>query len=153
MSSSMIGDRRILGRGTLAFCVVLCADVAMAQAIKGTATYRERMALPAGSIFELTLEDVSRADAPALVIATSRIASPGNPPIAFSMPYDPARIIPNQGANREAHDGGLPGIGWSCSAGRRRDWLCSKAGRRRRRQLSSTERRGNSSGSRAKMTR
>ncbi|RPI57830.1 MAG: hypothetical protein EHM55_00395 [Acidobacteria bacterium] len=73
-----------------ACCVLLCADVAVAQTIKGTATYKERMALPAGSIFEVTLEDVSRAGAPALVIATSRIASPGKP-------------VPAQDANREAH--------------------------------------------------
>ena len=38
---------------------------ANAQMIKGTATYRERMALPPGAMFEATIEDVSRADAAA----------------------------------------------------------------------------------------
>jgi uncharacterized lipoprotein YbaY len=31
--------------------------------VTGTATYRERIALPAGAVFEAILEDVSRADA------------------------------------------------------------------------------------------
>jgi len=68
----------------------------MAQTIKGTATYRERMAMPAGAVFEATLEDVSRADAPAETIARQRLASPGNPPIAFTISYDPAKISANR---------------------------------------------------------
>jgi len=59
-----------------------------------TATYRERIALPAGAVFEATLEDVSRADAPAEVLGRTRIDSPGNPPFKFTIPYDPARIDP-----------------------------------------------------------
>ena len=49
--------------------------------------------MPNGAVFEAMLEDVSRADAPALVIAGTRLDSPGNPPIKFSIPYDPARIV------------------------------------------------------------
>ena len=49
--------------------------------------------MPAGAVFEATLEDVSRADAPASVIASTRLASPGNPPLKFSIAYDPARIV------------------------------------------------------------
>lgn len=60
--------------------------------ISGTATYRERMALPPDAVFEVRLEDVSRADAAAQVIATTRIESPGNPPFAFTLDYDPAQI-------------------------------------------------------------
>jgi putative lipoprotein len=60
--------------------------------LEGTATYRERMALPPGAVFEAQLEDVSRADAPAEVIAKTSLPSPGNPPIRFSIGYDPARI-------------------------------------------------------------
>ena len=42
--------------------------------VTGTATYRERMALPANAVFEAVLEDVSKADAPAsrLRVASSR---------------------------------------------------------------------------------
>src|SRR5262245_10206829 len=72
-----------------------CAGQAPTQ-VKGTATYLERMALPAGSVFEATLEDVSKADAKSEVIGNARIDQPGNPPIAFVIPYDPARIDPNR---------------------------------------------------------
>jgi uncharacterized lipoprotein YbaY len=47
----------------------------------------------AAAVFEAALEDVSRADAPAETIARTRVASPGNPPIAFTIAYDPARIL------------------------------------------------------------
>jgi putative lipoprotein len=64
-------------------------------AVTGTATYRERMALHSGSVFEATLEDISRADAAAQVIGTSRTENPGNPPFHFSIAYDPEKIITN----------------------------------------------------------
>jgi uncharacterized lipoprotein YbaY/heat shock protein HslJ len=60
--------------------------------IKGTAAYRERMALPPDAKFEATLEDVSRADAPAEIVGRTRVEHPGNPPIAFDIAYDPAKI-------------------------------------------------------------
>lgn len=60
--------------------------------LSGSATYRERIALPPAALFEVTLEDVSRADAPAEVIGRTRIESPGNPPIHFVIPYDPAKV-------------------------------------------------------------
>ena len=85
---------RPVGRVALAMLVGLIAKEAMAQTVQGTATYRERMAMPAGAVFEAALEDVSRADAKAENIAQTRVTSPGNPPIAFSIAYDPARILP-----------------------------------------------------------
>jgi putative lipoprotein len=60
--------------------------------VKGTATFRERMALPPKAVFEAQLEDVSRMDAPAEVVARTEIKSLGNPPFSFEIPYDPARI-------------------------------------------------------------
>jgi uncharacterized lipoprotein YbaY/heat shock protein HslJ len=60
--------------------------------ITGTATWRERMALPPSAVFEATLEDISRADAPATVLGHTRIENPGNPPIRFRIGYDPATI-------------------------------------------------------------
>jgi putative lipoprotein len=60
--------------------------------VKGTAAYRERMALPEDAVFEATLEDVSRADASAELIGQTRVEHPGNPPIAFAIPYDRAKI-------------------------------------------------------------
>ena len=83
-------------RAALASLLTLIAQQAGAQTITGTATYRERMALPPGAVLEATLEDVSKADAPADTIARQRITSPGNPPIAFTIAYDPARIVENR---------------------------------------------------------
>jgi putative lipoprotein len=69
-------------------------EAVAAGMLKGTATSRERMALPPNAVFEATLEDVSRANAPAKIIAQTRIEHPGNPPIPFEIPYDPSRIKP-----------------------------------------------------------
>lgn len=60
--------------------------------VSGTATYRERMALPAGAVFEAKLEDISRADAAARVIGSTRIPAPAVPPIRFKISYDPQDI-------------------------------------------------------------
>lgn len=73
---------------------VLAASGASAQSVEGTATYRERMALPPGAVFEAVLEDVSRADVPATAIGQTRLESPGNPPFAFTIEYDPSAIDP-----------------------------------------------------------
>lgn len=62
----------------LSFFLVQAAPVA-AQ-VKGTATYRERIALTPDAVFEAMLEDVSRADAPAVVIGSVRIGKPGQVP-------------------------------------------------------------------------
>ncbi|HEX6464099.1 MAG TPA: META domain-containing protein [Vicinamibacterales bacterium] len=74
----------------------LTAGTARAESIEGSATFRERMALPPTAVFEALLEDVSRADAPAETIARTRRTSPGNPPISFTIAYDPARIQSNR---------------------------------------------------------
>lgn len=80
-------------RGLAAFLFFLMSweRQAMGQ-VTGIATYRERMALPPDAVFEATLEDVSKADAPADVIGQTRIDRPGNPPIRFAITYDPAQI-------------------------------------------------------------
>ncbi|MBS1024338.1 META domain-containing protein [Gluconobacter cerinus] len=57
------------------------------ETLSGTVTYRERMALPAGAVLTVQLEDISRADAPAITLAESRqdILRPG--PIAYTLRY------------------------------------------------------------------
>lgn len=62
--------------------------------LKGTAMYRERMALPEGAEFIATLRDVSRADVAAETIAETRVKGPISSPIPFIIPYDPERINP-----------------------------------------------------------
>ena len=60
--------------------------------IKGTVFYRERIALPPNAVVEVQLEDVSRPDAMATVMATVTLNSENGPPYAFSIDYDPAQI-------------------------------------------------------------
>lgn len=67
---------------------------AAASQVTGTATYRERMALPADAVLEVTLADVSRADAAATPLGTARIERPGQPPFRFAIPYDSAKVDP-----------------------------------------------------------
>jgi putative lipoprotein len=62
------------------------------RVISGEVWYRERMALPPGAEVIVTLEDQSRADAPATVITdyTHTVDGPG--PYSFRLVYDPAAI-------------------------------------------------------------
>ena len=76
------------------FCLTGWEGQAIGQ-VKGTATYRERMALPPDAVFEATLEDVSKTDAAAEVIGQVRTERPGSPPFRFEITYDPTRIIAN----------------------------------------------------------
>src|SRR4029450_11560611 len=63
---SDLGPPKILARLIAAAALsAAMAGPAMAQSIHGTATYRERIALPPSAAFEATLEDVSRAAPPA----------------------------------------------------------------------------------------
>jgi putative lipoprotein len=61
--------------------------------VSGTVTYRERMALPPTAVLEVKLQDVSKADTPATLIAEQKITTGGKQvPIAFELKYDPAKI-------------------------------------------------------------
>jgi uncharacterized lipoprotein YbaY/heat shock protein HslJ len=82
----------ILGLAVVGACTTSTPDPATAS-ITGTATYRERMMLPPGAVLEVLLEDVSRADAPAEVIARTESKATTAPPYAFTLNYDPARIV------------------------------------------------------------
>lgn len=62
--------------------------------IRGTAVYGERLTLPPNAVFEAVVLDVSRADAPAEVIATFRREDPGSPPFVFAITVDPALLRP-----------------------------------------------------------
>lgn len=63
-----------------------------AAVIRGTAAYRERIALAPGHTLVVTLEDVSRADAPSEIVAERTIDVEGQVPIEFELPYDPAAL-------------------------------------------------------------
>jgi uncharacterized lipoprotein YbaY/uncharacterized membrane protein/membrane-bound inhibitor of C-type lysozyme len=58
----------------------------------GTATYRERMALPPGATLEVRLEDISVADASASVLVQRTFSIDGQVPIPFELGYQSDRI-------------------------------------------------------------
>ena len=62
--------------------------------LRGTVTYRERIALSNRAVLELTLEDVSRQDVAAPVIAAKSMADPGQVPIRFELAYPSNAIDP-----------------------------------------------------------
>lgn len=63
--------------------------------LNGSVSYRERMALPPDAVLTVTLEDVSRADAPAVTLAQSNVRLNGQQvPIPFSLAYPSAAVSP-----------------------------------------------------------
>jgi len=82
----------MLAVGLIGAVVLIPATVSAESTVRGTAAYRERMALPPQAVFEATLQDISKADVPAEVVGHVRIENPGQPPIHFQIPYNPARI-------------------------------------------------------------
>jgi len=63
--------------------------------VTGTITWRERVALPPDAQITVRLQDVSRMDAPAVVMAEQRFNAEGRQvPIPFELAVDPARIDP-----------------------------------------------------------
>jgi uncharacterized lipoprotein YbaY len=71
-----------------------CESQALAM-VSGTVTYPQRIALPPDATLVVKLEDISRADAPATIIAEQTIVTAGQQvPIPFSLTYDPKLINP-----------------------------------------------------------
>ena len=63
------------------------------QEVTGTVTYLQRIALPPNAVIQVQLADVSRADAPANVIAEQTInLGQRQVPVPFSLSVDPAKI-------------------------------------------------------------
>jgi len=67
------------------------ADMAL---VEGNVVYRERMMLPPGAEVEVQLQDISRADAMATVLAEVRMTPETAPPYPFTIEYDPTTIDP-----------------------------------------------------------
>lgn len=74
--------------------MILPATRATAQntTLMGTVNYRERMALPSSATILVQLVDVSKADAPAEVLAEDRITSATASPIPYRLQFDQSRI-------------------------------------------------------------
>jgi putative lipoprotein len=83
-------DRTHWGTSDLAFLSVH----APAPKVSGRVLLADRLALGQTETVDVTLEDVSRADAPAEIVARQIIRGSGQVPILFELRYDPARIDP-----------------------------------------------------------
>lgn len=75
-----------------ALALACVAGAGWAATLSGSAMVRERIALPPGAVFEATLEDVSRADAPAVVLGRARLDPAGQSPFHFTLEYDAAAL-------------------------------------------------------------
>lgn len=65
--------------------------------VSGTVTWRERIAVPPDATVTVRLQDVSRMDAPAVLMAEQTIATEGRqPPYAFELAVDTATIDPGR---------------------------------------------------------
>jgi putative lipoprotein len=63
--------------------------------LTGTVVYREPSAPPADALLTVTLEDVSRADAPAVTLGQAQFQLNGqSPPIPFSLAYPRSAVVP-----------------------------------------------------------
>jgi len=73
---------------------LLVAGCAKTATVTGTVTYREQVALPPqGVLVIVKVEDISRADAPAVTIGEQIIENPGHQvPIPFEIQYNPDDI-------------------------------------------------------------
>lgn len=70
------------------------AETEMAT-VSGTVTYLERRAMPPEAVVTVRLQDVSRADVPAILMGEQRITMAGRQvPIPYEISYDPATIDP-----------------------------------------------------------
>jgi len=79
---------------TLDGCLVSCSTAGSASAnVTGTVTYLERIALPPAAVINVQLVDVSRADAPAIVLGEQFIEIAGRQvPFSFEILFDPSGI-------------------------------------------------------------
>lgn len=82
----------LLVSGCVAAAVPPAGSGASAR-VTGTVSYRERLALQPGVVVRVQLADVSRADAPALVLGQANLPTDGAQiPLPFEIAYDPSVI-------------------------------------------------------------
>jgi copper homeostasis protein (lipoprotein) len=90
-----IGFRRGFGLATTALLAVPVLQVpALAGSLSGTASYRQRIALPPDAVFEAVLIDAAIADAPACELGRTRLQPAGQPPFRFSISYRDSDVTP-----------------------------------------------------------
>ena len=101
VNSSVVGWLAILAGLTATASMSLAAATeavvssTSAAKIEGVASLPGEATLSGGSIFEATLEDVSRADAPAEVLGKVELPA-SSLPIHFEIPFDPSVVAPER---------------------------------------------------------
>ncbi len=85
-------NRRHFAVAALSLLLPTLPAMADTTVLRGTVNYLERMALPNGATVIVQLADVSRADAPAEIIAEDRITGAKGSPVPYRLSFDHARI-------------------------------------------------------------
>lgn len=98
MAKMVLSRRAIVGAaGSGALAAASGESALAAEAIlSGAVFYRERMAPPPGAMLEVQLVDVSLADAPARVIAETRVPAGAGGRMRYRLRYDRAAILPRR---------------------------------------------------------
>ena len=73
---------------TIVMILLLGNAYAEEGAVRGKASYLERIALPQNAVFEASLEDVSLMDVPSVTVGSTIISPSGQIPISFNIKYD-----------------------------------------------------------------
>ncbi|SFL35192.1 YbaY family lipoprotein [Shimia haliotis] len=71
---------------------IVSAAAAEMRDLEGSVGYRERIAMPEGALVEVSLQDISLADAPSQELATVVIRPEGQVPVDYRMAYDSAMV-------------------------------------------------------------
>ncbi len=90
----MISVSARISARALGLLIVACADGASSARVTGNVTYLQRIALSPSAVVHVELVDVSRADAPAVVLAQQTLRPQHQVPIPFELAYDPSKIDP-----------------------------------------------------------
>jgi len=92
--TDLVASRRALA-GFLLAMLPTSSALAATRVLRGTVAYRERIALPPKAVVEVKLLDVSRADAPARVIAETRVSG-RRIPAHWTLRFDSRGIEPRR---------------------------------------------------------
>lgn len=95
---------------TAAATVLGCSSAAAWDTVTGTVSIGEPSKIPPRSVLDVSLQDVSLADAPSVELAGISIEDPGQPPYTFEIAYDDEAIDPRHTYVVRAsirHDGSL----------------------------------------------
>jgi predicted amidohydrolase YtcJ len=88
-------DHKLIKEITVVETIKEGETIYKAEMVTGTVFYRQRIALPPNATLIVKLEDISRADAPSVVISEKKIDLKGQQvPISFTLTYDPQKIDP-----------------------------------------------------------